>query len=78
MTCSDFNSYLVITRFIRKERLGVSNHEITQIMQFVDTSFYHSYINIELSSVKHAWILNGINDRTKPLNKINSRSQRTA
>ena len=35
----DLNSYLVITRLIHKEGLGVFDHEITQTMQFVKTDF---------------------------------------
>ena len=39
LTNCDFNSYLVITRMIDKQSLGVCDHEITQIMQFSKTSF---------------------------------------
>ena len=39
LTYFDFNSYLVITRLIHKERLGVCNIEITEIQQFLRQLF---------------------------------------
>ena len=49
LTYCDFNSYLVITRLIYEERLGMCYHKITQIMQFGWTNFYHSFISRKLS-----------------------------
>ena len=39
LTYGGFNPYLVITRLIHEERLGVCDHEITQIKQFAQISF---------------------------------------
>ena len=39
LTYCDFNLYLVIRRLIDEKRLGVYDHEITQIMQFAETGF---------------------------------------
>ena len=38
LTYCDFDSYLVITRLVHKERLDLCNHEITQTMQFAETT----------------------------------------
>ena len=43
LTYCDFNSYLVITRFIHEERLGVCDHEITPL-----TIFYETFLNFQL------------------------------
>ena len=38
LTYYDFDSYLVITRLVHKERLDLCNHGITQNMQFAETT----------------------------------------
>ena len=40
---SDFNSFLVKTRFIHKEKLGVCDHEETKIIQFVNSMLGMKY-----------------------------------
>ena len=39
----DFNSYLAIARLIHEENLGVCDHEITQMKQFVETVYGMKY-----------------------------------
>ena len=51
LTYGDFNSYLVITRLIHNKRLDVSDHDITQTIQFEKTNnFANSCINRKFSS----------------------------
>ena len=55
LTYCDFKSYLVVTKLMYKEKLGVCDHKITEIMQSVETSFC---INKKLSSNPRIFLRN--------------------